>query len=318
MNNAKERRFYNQFEPQKPRPQERKIDMALTKPKVREILSEAGVDSDHMDAALGSIMDGHLASITALREERDAEKETAERLKTENTRLSGDLQRAKEEADRVSADLKKANAETEKAKSDAKAAAESSKTDADKRVQAETEKLTAVQKELDELKAKYATAHKAEDDLEKAKEELTALKAEHETAKSAVADLTKVKEEYEAYKAEQEARATTASKEEAYKALLQDMNLSEKGITLAMKYTNMDGVELNDKGKIANAAALRKSVAEDWGDFITETIVEGAETANPPANNPASGKTAAEILAIQDDGDLFKAIEANPAAFGLV
>lgn len=292
--------------------------MALTKTKVREILSDAGLDSTPANTATDAIMEGHLASINALREERDAAKAESERLSTENTRLNGDLQRAKDEADRMSADLKKAREGNEKAKSDAKAAAESAKADADKRVQAETEKLTAVQKELDELKVKYATAHKAEDDLAKANEELAALKAEHETAKNAVADLTKVKEEYEAYKAEQDAKATTASKEEAFKALLHDMNLSDKGITLAMKYTDMNAVELNDKGKISNAAALRKAVTDDWGDYITETVEEGVETANPPASNPTyAGKSAAEILAIEDDGELFKTIEANPGAFGL-
>ncbi len=253
--------------------------MALSKAKVREILSEAGVDSEHMTAAVESIIDGHTASISALREERDAAKDEFARLKSEN--------------DRLTAELQKANENTEKAKSDAKTSLESAKADADKRVQSETDKLAALQREMD------------------------ALKADYETAQTAVADLTKVKSEYEAYKTEQEAKATTASKEEAFKSLLQDMNLSDRGIYLAMKYTSMDDVELNDKGKISNAAALRKSVTDDWKDYIQEDVILGADTATPPANNPVSGKSAAEILAIEDDAERFKAIEANPAAFGL-
>ena len=43
--------------------------MALTKVKVREILSTAGVDADHMSEAVNAIIDGHVASIDALREE---------------------------------------------------------------------------------------------------------------------------------------------------------------------------------------------------------------------------------------------------------
>lgn len=264
--------------------------MALTKAKVREILSEAGVDSDHMTAAVESIIDGHTASINALREDRDTAQAESKRLKAENDRLTEELQKANAETEKAKSDAKAAD---EKAQADAKAAADAAKADADKRVQAETDKLAAVQSELDTLKANYETAQKA------------------------VADLTVLKNEYETYKAEQEARVTTASKEEAFKGLLQDMNLSEKGISLAMKYTSMDAVELNDKGKISNAAALRKTVNEDWGDYITETVVQGAETATPPMNTPVSGKTAAEILAITDEAERMAAIEANPAAFGL-
>lgn len=264
--------------------------MALSKAKVREILSEAGVDSDHMTAAVDSIIDGHTASINALREDRDTAQAESKRLKSENDRMTGELQKANAETEKAKADLQAA---TEKAQADAKTAAESAKADADKRVQAETDKLTALQGELD------------------------ALKAQHEAAQKAVADLTVVKNEYETYKAEQEARVTTASKEEAFKGLLQDMNLSDKGINLAMKYTSMDAVELNDKGKIANAAALKKAVTEDWGDYITETVVQGADTATPPMNTPVSGKTAAEILAIPDEAERMAAIEANPSAFGL-
>lgn len=264
--------------------------MALSKAKVREILSEAGVDSDHMTAAVESIIDGHTASISALREERDTAKDEATRLKSENDRLTGELQKANVETQKAQADLKAA---ADKAEADAKAAAETAKANADKRVQTETDKLTALQSEFD------------------------ALKAQHEAAQKAVADLTVVKNEYEQYKAEQEAKVTTASKEEAFRGLLQDMNLSEKGVSLAMKYMDMNAVELNDKGKISNAAALKKAVTEDWGDYITETVIQGADTATPPMSNPVSGKTAAEILAIEDESERMAAIEANPAAFGL-
>lgn len=54
--------------------------MALTKAKVKEILSKAGVEADNMDSAVESIMNGHIASIDALREERDGYKSDAEKL----------------------------------------------------------------------------------------------------------------------------------------------------------------------------------------------------------------------------------------------
>ena len=45
--------------------------MALTKAQLREILSDAGADSDKIGDAVAKIIDGHTASIDALREERD-------------------------------------------------------------------------------------------------------------------------------------------------------------------------------------------------------------------------------------------------------
>lgn len=54
--------------------------MALTKAKVREILSAAGISTDSIEEAVDKIMDGHVTSINALREERDGYKADAEKL----------------------------------------------------------------------------------------------------------------------------------------------------------------------------------------------------------------------------------------------
>lgn len=54
--------------------------MALTKAQVREILSAAGVDSEHMGDAVEKIIDGHIASVNALREEIDRYKADAGKL----------------------------------------------------------------------------------------------------------------------------------------------------------------------------------------------------------------------------------------------
>lgn len=54
--------------------------MALTKARLREILSAAGVSAENAEKAVTDIMDGHTASINALREERDQYKADAEKL----------------------------------------------------------------------------------------------------------------------------------------------------------------------------------------------------------------------------------------------
>ena len=82
--------------------------MALTKAKVREILSTAGVDAEHMTDAVNAIIDGHVTSIEALREE--------------NGNLKADLKAANEKADKLPGvqkeldDLKKQNEEDAKAR----------------------------------------------------------------------------------------------------------------------------------------------------------------------------------------------------------
>lgn len=72
--------------------------MALTKAKVKEILSKAGVEAENMDAAVDSILNGHIASIDALREERDGYKKDAELLPDVQKELD-DLKKAGEGKD---------------------------------------------------------------------------------------------------------------------------------------------------------------------------------------------------------------------------
>lgn len=215
--------------------------MALTKVKVREILSTAGVDADHMSEAVNAIIDGHVASIDALREE--------------NSNLKAELKTANEKAD----------------------------------------KLDGVQKELDDLKKQN------EDDAKAGK------------------DYDALKKEFDDYKAEINARDTKAAKEKALRDILKDLNISDKGAALVLKYQNFDGIELEDGGKIKGADDLRKSLKEDWGDYIVKSEKKGAETATPPGGNGGSKgyKTKEDIINIKDRAERQQAIIDNPALFGI-
>lgn len=69
---------------------ERKEDcntMALTKTQLKEILSAAGVSAENAEVAIGKIMDGHVASVNALREERDELKKDVELFKSDAQKL---------------------------------------------------------------------------------------------------------------------------------------------------------------------------------------------------------------------------------------
>ena len=54
--------------------------MALTVAQVREILSAAGIPTENVEDAVKKIMDGHITSINALREERDSYEADAKKL----------------------------------------------------------------------------------------------------------------------------------------------------------------------------------------------------------------------------------------------
>ena len=189
--------------------------MALTKAQVREILSAAGVASENMSEAVDKIIDGHLTSVNALRE---------------------DIAKYK----------------------------------------ADAEKLPTVQKELDDMKAN------SNDDW----------KEKHD----------RLKEEFDQYKNDVQAKETKAAKEAAYRAILKDANLSEKGIEKAVKYAEWDKIELGEDGKLKGANDHIKAARDEWAEYVTTTTTTGAKTSTPPANTGGSKLTKAEIYAKDEYG----------------
>ena len=140
----------------------------------------------------------------------------------------------------------------------------------------DAEKLKDVQKELDDMKAKG-------DDGWKDKYE-------------------KLKGEHEQYKSDVLAKETRAAKEAAYRAILKDANLSEKGIEKAIKYAEWDKIELEAGGKLKDANDHIKAVREEWAEYVTTTTTTGAKTSTPPANTGGAKMTKAEIYARDEHG----------------
>ena len=140
----------------------------------------------------------------------------------------------------------------------------------------DAEKLSDVQKELDELKAKGDDGWKEKHD--------------------------KLKGEFDNYKKDVEAKETHNKKVEAYKAILKDANLSEKGIEKAIKYAEWDKIELGEDGKLKGANDHIKAVREEWAEYVTTTTTTGAKTSTPPANAGGAKLTKAEIYARDEHG----------------
>ena len=128
------------------------------------------------------------------------------------------------------------------------------------------------------------------------------VKAELEKQPATKAENVKDSEEYKAlkadfdkYKAEVTEKETKAAKEAAYRAILKDANLSEKGIEKAIKYAEWDKIELDTDGKLKGANDHIKAAREEWAEYVTTTTTTGAKTSTPPANNHAKNYTTAEI-----------------------
>ena len=140
----------------------------------------------------------------------------------------------------------------------------------------DAEKLKDVQKELDDLKAKGDDGWKEKHD--------------------------RLKVEFDQYKNDVQEKETKAAKEAAYRAILKDANLSEKGIEKAIKYAEWDKIELGEDGKLKGANDHIKAAREEWAEYVTTTTTTGAKTSTPPANTGGSKLTKAEIYAKDEHG----------------
>ena len=98
------------------------------------------------------------------------------------------------------------------------------------------------------------------------------------------------------------AKEIKAAKEAAYRSILKDANLSEKGIEKAIKYAEWDKIEIETDGKLKGASDHIKAVKEEWAEYVTTTTTTGAKTSNPPANNGGTKLTKAEIYARDEHG----------------
>ena len=129
-------------------------------------------------------------------------------------------------------------------------------------------------------------------------EEIDALTEEKQTAQDSATTAEKWKTKYEAlkdefntYKSDQTAKETRSAKERAYRELLKAAGVTEKRIDSVVRVSDLDGLELDDKGAIKDADKLTESIKTEWADFIPTTTTQGAQTATPPATMAQAQKT---------------------------
>ena len=146
------------------------------------------------------------------------------------------------------------------------------KADRDK-YKADAEKLEEVQKEVDGLKAKAGEDWKGK--------------------------YEQVSKEYEKFKTATEKKEIRARKTDAFRALLKEAGISEKRLDSVLKVSDIDGIELDDAGKIKDAKDRKESIKTEWADFIQTEQKKGADTNTPPTGqgNATGGMSRAQELA---------------------
>lgn len=164
------------------------------------------------------------------------------------------------------------------------------------RYKADAEKLPAVQKELDDIKGKGDDGYKSK------------YESEHKA--------------FEDYKKAVDAEKANTAKEKALGALLRKIGVSDKRVQSVAKLAKADGLldklELDEDGTVKDAAKLEKSLKNGYGEYITTTSTQGANTPNPPANSGGAKLSMADIYKKDEKGHYvldyesrLKAIEEN-------
>lgn len=141
----------------------------------------------------------------------------------------------------------------------------------------DAEKLPAVQRELDDLKAKGDDGWKEKHD--------------------------KVKKDFDDYKAEQTAKETKAAKETAAKAYFEGKNIEGANLNIAMRSCSAEIAALElDGDKIKDTATLDALIDGDLKGLVSTKMQRGADVHHPPANGGGAKLTKSDIYKKDEKG----------------
>ena len=139
----------------------------------------------------------------------------------------------------------------------------------------DAEKLPAVQKELDDLKAQGDGGYKEKYEAE--------VKAHKE------------------YRQQVESEKETARTDADVLALCKEAGIArESSLRLIVKDFDRSKIERDKDGKITNRDALIKAVKTDYADFVGTPGNQGTPPATPPTGGGGSSKTKKEIIDMTD------------------
>lgn len=187
----------------------------------------------------------------------------------------------------------------------------------DEIISAHIDVVNALKEERDNYKSEAKKAEKLQKEIDDLNEsmkngERSPYKVKYEAK---VEEFNDLKKQFDDYKADVTAKELESKKAEAYKDLLKGAGVSEKRINSIIKVTDLDKIELDEDGKVKDSDAHKKSIKEEWSDFIVTEQKQGASVSNPPANTGGGKKTREEILAIKDTAERQQAMLQNKELF---
>lgn len=162
-------------------------------------------------------------------------------------------------------------------------------------IEAHNETVSGLQKDLEKYKTDAQKLPDVQKELDDVKSDLEAVNKENYKEKYET-----VKKDFDDFKTKQAEKETHAAKEKAYRELLKSAGVSDKRIDAVLKVSNIDAVELDDKGAAKDANKLTESIKTEWADFIPADSTSGAETNTPPNKSSGTGQRtgrAAQIAA---------------------
>ena len=156
----------------------------------------------------------------------------------------------------------------------------------------DAEKLPAVQKELDDIKAAGDGGYKEKYEA--------AVKAHKE------------------YRQQVEREKDNARDETDVLALCKEAGIArESALRLIAKDFDRSKIERDKDGKITNRDELLEMVRADYADFVGTPGNQGTPPATPPTGGAGTGKTKEEILAIKDPAQRQSEMAKNLSLFGI-
>lgn len=177
------------------------------------------------------------------------------------------------------------------------------------------------------LKDKLEAAENNSKDVEKLTVEVEKYKNELEKANKAITESEKLKEqykntksEYEKYKGEIAAKEMKTAKEKAVREYFKSKGINDDNMSIAMRgsRSEIDAMELDEKGRIKDTKAFDELIKGDYAKLISHTEVKGVQTqVLPPNATSKKVMTWEDIDKIKDVKERQQAMYENREALGI-
>lgn len=168
-------------------------------------------------------------------------------------------------------------------------------------IEAHAETVDALKAERDRYKEKAESVPDLQKKLKEAEAgggKLDELQAKYDEQATQLKELQKERKElqdqFDGYKADVEQKETARTKAKAYRAqVLEAAGIASRYIDDVMGVSKLDGIELDDDGKVKDAEELINGVKEKYKAFVSKKRTDGGAPATPPTpptgSHPVAG-----------------------------